>query len=179
MILSLFGVHMAGGTRTRPGGRLSQEGLCMSTIEVNIVLPEEVLSFARLGKEEIREEMRRLLLLELVREGKVPYGKAAELLGIGQAEFLQYMAQHKSLPSNLHRRNSLRSWGQSNEGCLQQWAIDQSSQSGPIHPAARLVPAHHDPTSSLRGGSRTGRRPARGRGDQHGPMDHVRNARAV
>ena len=44
----------------------------MSTIEVNIVLPGEVLSLARLGKEEIREEMRRLLLLELVREGKVP-----------------------------------------------------------------------------------------------------------
>ena len=70
----------------------------MSTIEVNILLPEEVLSFARLGKEEVREEMRRLLLLELVREGKVPYGKAAELLGIGQAEFLQYMAQHKVSP---------------------------------------------------------------------------------
>ncbi len=34
----------------------------MATIEVNIVLSEEVLSFARLGKEEIREEMRRLLL---------------------------------------------------------------------------------------------------------------------
>ena len=62
----------------------------MPTIEVNILLPEEVLSFACLGKEEIREEMRRLLLLELVREGKIPYGKAAELLGIGQAEFLQY-----------------------------------------------------------------------------------------
>ena len=85
---------MAGGTRTRPGGRLSQEGLCMSTIEVNVRLPEEVLSFARLGKEEIREEMRRLLLLELVREGKVPYGKAAELLGIGQAEFLQLSLIH-------------------------------------------------------------------------------------
>jgi predicted HTH domain antitoxin len=70
----------------------------MSTIEVNIVLPEEVLSFARLSKEEIREEMRRLLLLELVREGKVPYGKAAELLGIGQGEFLQYMAQHQVSP---------------------------------------------------------------------------------
>ena len=53
----------------------------MSTIAVNIVLPAEVLSFARLDKEEIREDMRRLLLLELVREGKVPYGKAAELLG--------------------------------------------------------------------------------------------------
>ena len=44
----------------------------MSTIEVNIRLPEEVLSFARLGKEEIREEMCRLLLLELVREQKRP-----------------------------------------------------------------------------------------------------------
>ena len=70
----------------------------MATIEVNIALPEEVLSFACLGKEEIKEEMRRLLLLELVREGRVPYGKAAELLGIGQAEFLQYMAKHKVSP---------------------------------------------------------------------------------
>ena len=70
----------------------------MATIEVNIALPEEVLSFACLGKEEIREEMRRLLLLELVREGRLPYGKAAELLGIGQAEFLQYMAKHKVSP---------------------------------------------------------------------------------
>jgi hypothetical protein len=49
-------------------------------------------------REEIREEMRRLLLLELIRAGKVPYGKAAKLLGIGQAEFLQYMAPHK-IPS--------------------------------------------------------------------------------
>ena len=70
----------------------------MSTIEINILFPEEVLSFACLGKEEIREEMRRLLLLELVREGKIPYGKAAELLGIGQAQFLQYMALHKVSP---------------------------------------------------------------------------------
>ena len=70
----------------------------MATIEVTIALPEEVLSFAALGKEEIREEMRQLLLLELVREGRVPYGKAAELLGIGQAEFLQYMAKHNVSP---------------------------------------------------------------------------------
>ena len=42
--------------------------------------------------------MCRLLLLELVREGKVSYSKAAELLGIGQVEFLQYMAQHTVSP---------------------------------------------------------------------------------
>ena len=42
--------------------------------------------------------MGRLLPLELVREGKVSYSKVAELLGIGQAEFLQYMAQQKVSP---------------------------------------------------------------------------------
>jgi hypothetical protein len=34
-------------------------------------------------------------MTSMTRKGKMPYGKAAELLGIGQAEFLQYMARHK------------------------------------------------------------------------------------
>jgi predicted HTH domain antitoxin len=38
------------------------------------------------------------LLIELVQEGRVAYGKAAELLGISQAEFLAYMAKHKVSP---------------------------------------------------------------------------------
>ncbi len=70
----------------------------METVDIHITLPEEVLALAQLGRKEVGEEMRRLLLLELVREGRVPYGKAAELLGIGQAEFLEYMAQHKISP---------------------------------------------------------------------------------
>jgi predicted HTH domain antitoxin len=70
----------------------------MAQIDIRITLPEEVLAFARLGREEVGEEMRRLLLLELVRDGRVAYGKAAELLGTSQAEFLTYMAQHKISP---------------------------------------------------------------------------------
>jgi predicted HTH domain antitoxin len=38
------------------------------------------------------------LLVELVRDGRVAYGKAAELLGVSQAEFLAYMAKHKISP---------------------------------------------------------------------------------
>lgn len=70
----------------------------MAKIEIHITLPEEVLALTRLEKEKIGEEMRRLLLLELVREGRVPYGKAAELLGLSQVEFLEYMAKHKISP---------------------------------------------------------------------------------
>ena len=128
----------------------------MSTIEVNILLPEEVLSFARLGKEEIREEMRRLLLLELVREAKYPMVRRQSFLVLHKPSSSSIWHNIKSLLANLHWRNSLRSCGQSDEGCLQRWAIDQSSQSGPVHAAAGLVPAHHDPTSSLRGGRHTG-----------------------
>lgn len=56
------------------------------------------MTLARLGKGEVGAEMQRLLLLELVRQGKGPYGKAAELLGISQAEFLAYMARHRVSP---------------------------------------------------------------------------------
>jgi predicted HTH domain antitoxin len=38
------------------------------------------------------------LLIELIREGRVADGKAAELLGISQAEFLAYMAKHRVSP---------------------------------------------------------------------------------
>jgi predicted HTH domain antitoxin len=70
----------------------------MADVEIHMTLPEEVLALARLGKEEIGDEMQRLLLLELVREGRISYGKAAELLGISQAEFLAYMAKHRISP---------------------------------------------------------------------------------
>jgi predicted HTH domain antitoxin len=70
----------------------------MSRIEIHMTLPKEVLAIAQCGKEEIAAEMQRLLLIELVREGRVAYGKAAELLGISQAEFLAYMAKHRVSP---------------------------------------------------------------------------------
>jgi hypothetical protein len=38
----------------------------MAQVEIHIILSEEVLALARLGREEIGAEMQRLLLLELV-----------------------------------------------------------------------------------------------------------------
>ena len=71
----------------------------MAHIEIRLVLPEEILSLACISREEAAAEMQRLLFLELVREGRVAYGKAAELLGVSQAEFLADMAKHQVSPS--------------------------------------------------------------------------------
>ena len=70
----------------------------MAQIEIHMTLPEEVLAIAQYDKEEVAAEMQRLLLIELVRERRVAHGKAAELLGISQAEFLAYIAKHQVSP---------------------------------------------------------------------------------
>jgi predicted HTH domain antitoxin len=70
----------------------------MAQVEIHMTLPEEILALAQLGKEEVAAEMQRLLLIALVRDGRVAYGKAAELLGVSQAEFLTYMARHQVSP---------------------------------------------------------------------------------
>jgi len=73
----------------------------MDQITVDVLLPKDVLSFGELDIEEVAEEMRKLYMLELIRRGKITYGKAAELLGMSQAEFLEYMARHKVSPFRL------------------------------------------------------------------------------
>ncbi len=41
------------------------------------------------------QALKQLLAVELVRQGTLTYGKAAELLGIGQADFIAFLAEHK------------------------------------------------------------------------------------
>ena len=74
----------------------------MAGLEIHISLPEEVLTSARLGREEVDEEMRRLLLLELVREGRVSYGGE---LGLRQRPMKRYWSSLKKFSILRERRN--------------------------------------------------------------------------
>lgn len=58
-------------------------------------LPKEVVPLTGGRERDLPQTLKKLLALELVRQGAVTYGKAAELLGIGQAEFIAYMAEHQ------------------------------------------------------------------------------------
>ena len=65
----------------------------MSTVQVD--LPEELLQAAKISglefsPETISREVAKLLALELFREDVVSLGRAAELCGVSQAEFMEY-----------------------------------------------------------------------------------------
>jgi predicted HTH domain antitoxin len=70
----------------------------MATIQVD--LPEELLQAARISAQpsmsaSASREVAKLLALELFREGAVSLGLAAELCGVPQAEFMQFVAERE------------------------------------------------------------------------------------
>lgn len=67
----------------------------MAEVKVSVTLPEELLHISRLSRQKASEALRRTFVLELVRQGKLPFGKAAELLGISKAEFLALCGAHR------------------------------------------------------------------------------------
>ena len=65
----------------------------MST--VNLVLPADLVSIARLDQGDISHEAAKLIALELFREDKVSVGRAAELCGTPIEAFLQFAGEHE------------------------------------------------------------------------------------
>ena len=61
----------------------------MTTVQVD--LPAELLQAARIQA----HEAPKLLALELFREGAVSLGRAAELCGVAQAEFMAFAAERE------------------------------------------------------------------------------------
>lgn len=66
----------------------------MQHVTITMELPKELLMLTGKGESELSLELKKLLALELVRSGVLTYGKAAELMGISQAEFMTYLGQH-------------------------------------------------------------------------------------
>ncbi|MFW6074029.1 MAG: UPF0175 family protein [Chloroflexota bacterium] len=65
----------------------------MATKSVTVELPEELVAF--LGSpEKTNERVRKSLVLELLREGEISQGKAAELLGVSKSAVLEVMKEH-------------------------------------------------------------------------------------
>ena len=67
----------------------------IDTVTLVLDLPKEVVPLTGGRERDLPQTLKKLLALELVRQGTVTYGKAADLLGIGQAEFIACMAEHQ------------------------------------------------------------------------------------
>jgi predicted HTH domain antitoxin len=75
---------------------MSQRSAKARTVQVD--LPEEAFQHRHWEPGEVAEELRVLWLLEEVRSRRLGFGKAAELAGIPQAQFLLLMGKHHITP---------------------------------------------------------------------------------
>jgi predicted HTH domain antitoxin len=64
-------------------------------VKLTLEIPREIVSLTGSEEKDLPLAMKKLLAMELVRQGALTYGKAAELLGIGQAEFISYLAERQ------------------------------------------------------------------------------------
>ena len=67
---------------------------------VNLELPGELVSAAKLDQGNISQEAAKLIALELFREGTASLGRAAELCGTPLAAFMDFAASHGVPPLN-------------------------------------------------------------------------------
>ena len=66
----------------------------MKTLSVNIEFPSDILGALDVHKSHLSVKLRELIVLELLREGKVSTGKAGELLGISKKDIVPFLAKH-------------------------------------------------------------------------------------
>src|SRR5580700_2904234 len=89
--------------RVRSGADFSphgQERILESVAGVNLELPAELVSAAKLDQGNVSHEAAKLIALELFREGAVSIGRAAELCATPLAAFMDYAATRGVPPLN-------------------------------------------------------------------------------
>ena len=69
-------------------------------VPVNVALPAELVSVAKLDQGDVSQGAAKLIALELFREGTVSLGRAAELCGAPLAAFMDFAAAHGVPPLN-------------------------------------------------------------------------------
>ena len=66
----------------------------MTTVTVDLELPRDVLATMDVSEPGLPQRVKQLLALELLREGRISSGKAAELAGMTKYAFVQLLAEH-------------------------------------------------------------------------------------
>lgn len=67
----------------------------METVKLEVEFPKDVFFSFKKSKEEVEQELRQACALELLRERKLSFGKAAELAGMCIADFMDITRENK------------------------------------------------------------------------------------
>lgn len=66
----------------------------METLRVELDVPRDLLGALNVSEKELEPQLKKLIALELFREERISSGKAAKLLGISKAEFIDLLDEH-------------------------------------------------------------------------------------
>ena len=67
----------------------------MTTLTVGVELPRDVLGAMDVSEPGLPQRVKQLLALELLREGRISSGKAAELAGMAKYAFVRLLGEHR------------------------------------------------------------------------------------
>jgi predicted HTH domain antitoxin len=76
----------------------------MRTVKIELELPEELLTVARIPEKYAPEEIKRIIAFELYRRGVISLGKACRLAGISKWEFFE-INKKLQIPINYTRKD--------------------------------------------------------------------------
>lgn len=64
----------------------------MDAVTIQVTLPKEILLSLGLSNADAARAVKKFLVLQLVRDGRISVGKGAEFLGLAKYEFVELMA---------------------------------------------------------------------------------------
>lgn len=67
----------------------------MNALKIEIDLPRDLLAALNIPESDLRRRAKEWVVLELFQEGEISAGKAAEILGISKARFIDLLDQRK------------------------------------------------------------------------------------
>ena len=65
----------------------------MKSIKIEIEMPEEILKFIDYKNESYYRKAKEILMYQLIKENKISYGKAAELMGMSKIEYIEDLSE--------------------------------------------------------------------------------------
>lgn len=60
----------------------------MNTIRMEFEMPSEILNYISVNDSDYKDKVKQLMIYALVKEGKISFGKGAQILGINKINFI-------------------------------------------------------------------------------------------
>lgn len=65
----------------------------MNSVKFEIEIPEEFVKYMNKNEKDYSKKLKQLFLFQFIKEDKISFGKAAELMGVSKTEYIQALGE--------------------------------------------------------------------------------------